>query len=53
MKEGLKFNKYLDLAKEQKKMRNMAVIEIAIIVEVIGTIYKNLENKLGKLYIRG
>ena len=45
--EREKINKYLDLAKEDKKLGYMQVNEIAIVVDALKTIPKNLKNRLG------
>ena len=47
-KESQKLDKYLDLARELKKLCNMKVTVIPIIVRILGTVLKNLERKLGK-----
>ena len=49
MKENEKIGKYLDLARELKKLWNMKVIVIPIVVGALGTVPKKLEN----LEIRG
>ena len=45
--------KYLDLARELKKMWNIRVIVILIVFDVLGTVCKDLEKRLGELEIRG
>ena len=45
-------NKYLDLAKEQKK-RNLKVIGIPIVVGVLEVVPKDLDKRLEKLEIKG
>ena len=49
VKESEKPNKYLDLAKELKRLWNMNVTEIPILVGAFGTILKDLEKILGNL----
>ena len=51
IKESKKIYKYLDLAKELKKMWNMTVTEIPIVVGE--KVPKCLEKKLVELQIRG
>ena len=53
MKENEKIDKYLDLARELKKLWNMRIKMIPIVVGAHGTVPKNLENKLDDLEIRG
>ena len=48
-----KFNKYQDIAREQKTLWNMMVTVIPIVVGGLGTVLKNLEKRLGKLEIKG
>ena len=43
VKECEKLNKYLDLAREQKKLCNMKMTVIPIILVTLGTIPKNME----------
>ena len=47
-KEGEKLDKYLDLAKELKKLWNIMVTVIPIIVGGLRTVPKNLEKKLSE-----
>ena len=47
MKENEKMDKYLDLARELKKLWNMNVKVILIVVGALGTVPKSLE-KIGK-----
>ena len=42
-----KVDKYMDLARELKKLWNMKVIVITIVVSVPGTFLKDLEKRLG------
>ena len=42
LKESQKKNKFLDLAKELKKLWNMKVIVIQIVIGVLGTVTKGL-----------
>ena len=44
--------KYLDLARGQKKMQNMKVTVIAVVVIAFGTVPKELERKLGEMETR-
>ena len=54
IKESEKINKYLDLTKElEKKLWNLKVTVILIVVGVRGTVYKNLEKRLSKREFRG
>ena len=51
VKESKKLNKYLDLARELKKLWNM---EVTVTSVIVGTISKNQEKKsLDELEIRG
>ena len=43
IKETESINKYLDLARERKKNRNMRVKVISIIVGALGTLHKDQE----------
>ena len=52
-KECKKRYKYLDLAKELKKLWNMKVTIISIVIGVLGAIAKRFVQKLGELVIRG
>ena len=54
LKESEKKNKYLDLAREQKKkQKNMKVTVIPVVVSAPGTIIKGLVQGLEDLEIRG
>ena len=50
IEEREKIDKYLDLARELKKLWNMRVILIAVIT--FGTVSKNIEKNLGELKIK-
>ena len=52
MKESEKKDKFLDLAGEMKKLWNMKVTVIPIVVDMLGTVPKSLENRLEELEIR-
>ena len=52
LKEREKRVKYLDLARELKKLWNMLVIEIPIVIRALGTFLKGLEKELEDLEIR-
>ena len=53
LKENEKMDKYLDLARELKKLWNMKVKVIPIVVGALGTVPKGLEKSLENLEIRG
>ena len=53
LKEGEKKDKYLDLARELKRLRNMKVTVIPIVIGVLSTVIKGLGPRLGDLEIRG
>ena len=53
IKESEKINKYLGLANELKKMWNMWVIVMPIVVGALGTVPKVLKRGLEQLKIRG
>ena len=53
LKESEKRNKYLDLAREQKKLWNMKVMVISIVIGAYGTVTKRLVQELEDLIIRG
>ena len=53
VKEGEKRDKYLYLVREQKKLWNMKVTVMPMVVGVHGTVPKNREKILDKLEIRG
>ena len=46
-------DKYLDLTKKQKRLRNMKATLILIVVGVFGTVPKVLKKRLGELGTRG
>ena len=45
-------NSYLDLARELKKLFNMKVTVITLIIEALGTVPKNLRNSPDELEIK-
>ena len=51
IKENEKRDKYLDLAKELKKLWNMRMTEIPIVTGALGTVSKSLEKGLDELEI--
>ena len=53
MKESEKIDKYLDLARELKRLWDMKMTVIPTIVGTLGTILKSLEKSLKDLEIRG
>ena len=53
LKESEKRNKYLDLAREQKKIWNMKVTGIRIVIGSLGTVNKGLVEGPENLEIRG
>ena len=53
IKESKKDDKYLDLARERKRLRNMKVMVILIVVGALRTIPKRLEKELKALEIKG
>ena len=53
LKENEKIDKYLDLARELKKLWNMRMKGIPIVVGALGTVPINLEKRLEDLEIRG
>ena len=53
LKENEKMYKYLDLAGELKKLWNMRVKVIPIVVGALGTVPIKLEKRLENLEIRG
>ena len=53
LKENEKMDKYLDLARELKKLWNMRVKVIPKVVGALGTIPKGLEKRFENLEIRG
>ena len=52
-KESEKIDKYLDLAREVKKLQNIGVTVIPIVVGGLETISRSLEKGLNELEIRG
>ena len=52
IKENKKIAKYFDLAREQKKLRNMKVAEIPIVIGDFGMVSEGLEKRLAELEIR-
>ena len=53
LKESEKRDKYLDLARELKKILNMKVTVIPIVIGLLGTVTKRLVQVLEDLEIRG
>ena len=53
IKESKNTGKYLNLARELKRLQNMKIMVMPIIVGVFGMVLKILEKRLGKLEIRG
>ena len=53
LKESEKKDKYLDLARELKKLWNMKMTFIPIIIGALGTVTKGLIKRLEDLEIRG
>ena len=53
LKECEKKNKYLDLARELKKLRNMQVTIIPIVIGAFGTVTKRLLKELEDLEVGG
>ena len=53
LKENEKRNKYLNFARELKKLWNMKVTVIPIVIGVLGTVTKGLVKGLEDLEIRG
>ena len=53
LKESENRDKYRDLARELKKLSNMKVTIIPIIICALGTVIKGLVKELGDLEIRG
>ena len=53
LKESEKRDKYLDLAREQKKQWSMKVTVIPIVIDAHGTVTKGLIKRLKDLKIRG
>ena len=52
-KESEKINKYLDLARELKKLWNIKVVVISILVDLLGMVLKDFERILEELEIKG
>ena len=53
IKENKKRGIYLELARELKKLWNIRVMEISVVIDVFGIIPKGLEKGLEDLEIRG
>ena len=53
LKESEKKDKYLHLARELKKLWNMKVTIIPIVIDAFGTVTKGLLKRLKNLEIRG
>ena len=53
LKESEKWDKYIDLAGELKKLWNMQVTVIPIVIGMLGTVTKESVMKLADLEIRG
>ena len=53
LKENVKKNKYLDLARELKKLWNLKVTFVRIVISVLGTVTQGLLKRLEDLEIRG
>ena len=53
MKESEKIDKYLNLARELRKLWNMRVTVVSIVIGTLGTITSSLEKSLDELEIRG
>ena len=53
LKENEKKDKYLDLARELKKLWNIKVTFILIVIVALGTVTKGLKKELEDLEIRG
>ena len=43
IKESVKINKYLNLARELKLLRNLRVMMIPIVIGALGMVFKRLE----------
>ena len=52
LKESEKKDKYLDLTRELKKLWNMKVMVIQIVISALGTITKGLVKRLEELEIK-
>ena len=53
IKENKKINKYLDLARELRKLWNMSMMVISFVFGVLGMVPKDLEREPEELEIRG
>ena len=53
IKVSKKIEKYFDLARVLKKLRNMKVTVVPIVVGALGTVHKDLEKTVGVLEISG
>ena len=53
IKESKKIDKYMDLAKELRKLWDMKVTIIPVVAGVLKTAPKDMKRRLGKLAIRG
>ena len=53
IKENEKRDKYLDLARELKKLGNMIEMMMLIVVDTLGTVPEGLEKRLVELKNRG
>ena len=53
LKENVKMNEYLDFARELKKLWNMKVTVIPVVIGALGTVTKGLIKGLLDLEIRG
>ena len=53
LEESIKNDKYLDLARELKKLWNMKLTFIPIIIAILGTVTKGLFKGVGDLEIEG
>ena len=52
IKEADKFDKYLDISRNLRKLYNMKGTAIPVVAEAFGTVSENLQKKLVKLKIR-
>ena len=52
IKESEKKDKYLDLARELRKLWSMTVTVIPIVIDALGTVPKDLEKGMAKVEIR-
>ena len=53
IKENKRINKYLDLAGELRKLWNMGVMVIPILLGLLGTVLKSLGERVEELKIKG